>query len=104
MNHFVRLHFVQQIRAICIAATVLGWGCQNRIDPANVPKFVIRVEQPVTNILSPLTPEGNVDYLEAVNRRHARGVTADNNWDVVVREVFGPLEALDEPSQRKYYQ
>ncbi len=80
-------------------------GCEgcSKINDKPLEKFVIRLETPVTHIVSPVDDEGYVDYLEAANVRHAEGVTADNNFQVVVRSVFGPLEQLDEPSQREYY-
>jgi hypothetical protein len=63
----------------------------------------IRVEKSVTHIVSPVDEEGYVDYLKAANLRHSEGITPTNNWEVALREVFGPLENLDEASEQEYY-
>jgi len=83
-----------------------GVGCQNKIDPASVPPFVLRVEESVTDIVQPLTDDGFIDYLEAANLRHSHGVTPETNWEVIVRTAFGPRPeaAFDESAERQYYQ
>ncbi len=62
-----------------------------------------RHEPVVTHIVTPVDEDGFVDYLEAANTRHSKGVTPDNNWEVVVQRVFGPLKRLDPESEREYY-
>ncbi|MDA1053600.1 MAG: hypothetical protein O3C40_24395 [Planctomycetota bacterium] len=90
--------------ATLIALIAVGTGCQTQIDPKDVPKFVVRAEEPVTDIVSPLTDDGYIDYLEAANLRHSEGVTPETNWEVVVRTAFGPVADFDEPSQQQFYQ
>jgi hypothetical protein len=75
-------------------------GCQTDQDRGE--RLALRIEEPVTHIVSPVDPHGYVDYLEAANLRHATGVTPENNWEVAVRRVFGPLD-WDEGSRREYY-
>ncbi len=52
------------------------------------PELVISRE--TTYITEPLTPEGFPDYAEALNRRLAEGVTAENNAVVPLLQVLGP--------------
>jgi hypothetical protein len=96
----------QSCRILVLSTIICGLlGCQGCSETNDKPldKFVIRLETPITHITSPIDDEGYIDYLEAANVRHAEGVTADNNFEVIVRRVFGPPEPLDEPSQREYY-
>ena len=61
-------------------------------------QVVIRPDKQITK---PLDKSGHVDYLEAVNRRYSKGVTAATNWEnescravrVPSGESFGPLPA-----------
>ncbi|MBP89608.1 MAG: hypothetical protein CMJ64_23340 [Planctomycetaceae bacterium] len=46
--------------------------------------------------------EGFVDYLEAANARHANEIQPEDNWEVVLRRAFGPID-WDEASDREYY-
>ena len=43
-----------------------------------------------TYLVEPLTRDGQVDYLEAVNRLAARGVTPENNAAILLMQAIGP--------------
>lgn len=72
-------------------------GCTTPPQP-----FELQVDERTTHIVEPLDKAGFVDYLEAANQRHAKGVSPEDNWEVVVRRAFGPLE-WDEASDAAYY-
>lgn len=80
----------------CSLLLLLG-GCT-----APPPPFVPQVNEPTTHIVEPLDEAGLVDYLEAANQRLAKGVSPEDNWEVVVRRAFGPLD-WDEASDAEYY-
>ena len=61
----------------------------------------------------PFGQQGQVDYLEFVNQQLSAGVTPDQNWEVAVRQIAGPvptgegdhfLPGWDEASGVAYYQ
>lgn len=64
---------------------------------------VIRPEKAVTHITAPLDDRAWVDYLKAANERHAKGVTADNNWEVAVRRAVGP-DATNDNTRATYFE
>ena len=53
-------------------------------------QVLIRPDKQVTHITEPLDDSGHVDYLEAINQRYSRGVTAATNWTVALLKEFGP--------------
>lgn len=57
---------------------------------------ILPVSKETTRITKPLDDEGFVDYVAAVNEIASRGVTPENNFEVVVRRVLGPEEILEE--------
>ncbi len=52
-------------------------------------QVVIRLDKQITHITEPLDESGRVDYLEALNRRYSRGVTAATNWEIALLREFG---------------
>ncbi len=81
---------------------LLGCSAESTNDVSSGP-FRVRVAAPITHIVSPVDEAGYVDYLKAANIRHSKGVTAENNWEVVLQRVFGPLDELDPQSEQEYY-
>ena len=57
---------------------------------ASAEQKLIRVSRETTHITRPLDADGYVDYVAAANERASRGVTAENNFEVVVRRIAGP--------------
>ncbi len=97
---------VQRLLIIALSLPTCGFlGCSAECVPDEAPdkNIVVRLETPITHIVGPVDDAGYVDYLEAANIRYAKGVTADNNWEVVLQRVFGPLRDLDPQSEREYY-
>lgn len=85
---------------LAVAASGLSLGCASSVEPTK--SFVLRIDQPTTHIVAPLDSEGFVDYVEAVNLRHGQGVDPEDNWEVVIRRAFGPLD-WDTASDAEYY-
>ena len=52
----------------------------------------IRISKETTSLTTPLDDEGYVDYVQAINDQYSNGVTAENNFEVVVRNVLPPDE------------
>ena len=49
----------------------------------------ISIGRATTYLTEPIDPEGYVDYGEAINRLNSKGVTADNNAVIPIREMCG---------------
>jgi hypothetical protein len=62
----------------------------------------IRISKETTYLTEPLDADGYVDYLEALNRESSRGVTPENNFEVVVRRFLGG-EAIDQSVRAQYF-
>ena len=56
---------------------------------------VITISKETTYLTEPLDDEGYVDYLKAINEKYSKGVTAETNYEVVVRSVMSPIEISD---------
>lgn len=65
-----------------------------------VPPPKITISKATTWATEPLRPDGFVDYLEAVNRRHSQGVTVENNACVLLYQVIGPSPEGDRMPDR----
>lgn len=63
---------------------------------------LIEIGKETTGITKPLDAQGYVDYVEAANQRMSKGVTPENNFEVVVRRVLGPQE-ISEPYHEEYF-
>lgn len=62
---------------------------------------LITISKETTHLTEPLTEDGFVDYLKAVNARMSEGVTVENNAAVFLMRAFGP--ATIEKSMRKEF-
>ncbi len=60
------------------------------------------VSEETTYITEPLRPDGSVDYVAELNRRHRQGVTPRNNAAVLFWKAVGPKEILPE-YRAKYF-
>ena len=67
---------------------------------AAVPPPKITISKETTWATEPLRPDGFVDYLEAVNRRHSQGVTVENNACVLLYQAMGPSPQGDRMPDR----
>lgn len=71
--------------------------------PADIkPQTLIKVSKETTYYTEPLTPDGYVDYIEALNRDYSQGVTVENNLEVVLRELLGS-KSIDESIRAEYF-
>ena len=69
---------------VLVAAVAVGQGTANNSPPN------ITVSKEVTRAVGPLTDDGYVDYLGAVNASLGKGVTAANNANVLFWRALGP--------------
>ena len=53
---------------------------------------VITISKETTYLTEPLTNKGFVDYISALNQKHSKGVTPENNATVAFLRIFGPSE------------
>jgi hypothetical protein len=65
------------------------------------PPFTISKE--TTYLTEPLTEDGYVDYVAALNKMCSEGVTVENNAAVLLLDVLGP-QAIDESHRSRYFQ
>jgi hypothetical protein len=68
-----------------------GKGPEKKADTATTkrkPRFTVGKE--TTYVSGPLTDDGYIDYATALNERLARGVTPDNNANVLIWKAIGP--------------
>lgn len=56
---------------------------------------IVSINRDTTRITKPLDQRGFVDYVAAVDEAARRGVTVENNYEVIVREVLGPIYGGD---------
>ncbi len=63
----------------------------------------IIVSKETTYITEPLRPDGNPDYIAALNRRMSEGVTPENNSAVLFWQAVGPGE-IDRQDREKYFE
>ena len=70
-------------------------------EPTKQTALTISVE--TTRLTEPLDKDGFVDYIRFVDEMSAKGVTTENNFEVVVRQVMGPKE-IPEGMRAKYYE
>ena len=75
-------------------------GQEKKTEKAPLPGLTVSKE--VTRILGPLDEHGRVDYVRALNEITSKGVTPENNFEVIVRQVIGP-EAIVESLREEYY-
>ncbi len=61
----------------------------------------IRIDCETTRIVEPLTTDGHVDYVAALNAKYSAGVTPENNAMVLLAQAFGPSDII--PQDRAPY-
>ena len=76
-------------RAIA-AVLVIGFCTAIVGAQATKPMQKIRLGHDTTRILKPLKADGTPDYLAALNKRYAKGVTKDNNAAILILRALGP--------------
>ncbi|MCP4815569.1 MAG: hypothetical protein GY888_23915, partial [Planctomycetaceae bacterium] len=62
----------------------------------------ITISRETTRITQPLDDAGYVDYLQALNDQATEGVTPENNFEVIVRQVM-PFEEISENLRSEYF-
>ncbi len=82
-----------------VAAAMLSWdadgvvrGIAHGAESAPRPNPKITVSKETTFITEPLTKDGYVDYLAALNAIGSKGVTPQNNAAVLLHQAFGPKD------------
>ena len=63
----------------------------------------ITISPATTYITKPLTKEGYINYLDALNKHYKRGVTPENNAAVILVQVLG-LQNFSDTALQKYCQ
>ncbi len=69
---------------------------------ARPPQRRVSISKETTYITEPLRPDGYPDYLAAINRRLAEGVTPENNAAVLFWQAMGPKE-IDAKIRAEYF-
>jgi len=69
--------------AVAIIALLVAWrsAVQRRV--------LITISEATTRITGPLSEDGSVDYIAAINQETSRGVTPENNAVVLLRQALG---------------
>ncbi|NQT40716.1 MAG: hypothetical protein HQ581_24695 [Planctomycetes bacterium] len=70
--------------------------------PERPRKLPITVSKETTRITEPLREDGSVDYIAALNQEASRGVTPENNANVLLWKAIGPKD-IDEESRAAYF-
>lgn len=97
------------IRSVLLVATTCFAVAAVADEPAQAKKTEktplpgLTVSKEVTHILGPLDEHGRVDYVKALNEITSKGVTPENNFEVIVRQVMGP-EPIVESQREEYYE
>ena len=75
-----------------LALLVCCGGCGFRFWSLSDPDHQITISPETTVFTEPLKPNGDVDFIAAVDDRLSEGVTPENNAVVLLVEAFGPGE------------
>lgn len=70
--------------------------------PDEKPRWGFAVSRETTVLTQPLTPDGLVDYVAAVNQLESEGVTPENNAVVALITALGP-SSIPEPCRREFF-
>jgi len=91
---------VTRLYGVLVVATVtlVGKQCLSE-DTVKIPYPTLSKQ--TTVLTEPIDEEGFVDYLTALNNRTAEGVTPENNFEIVFREVMGDRN-LEEIAEEYY--
>ncbi|MCA9114411.1 MAG: hypothetical protein KDA79_04950 [Planctomycetaceae bacterium] len=84
---------VPAIIASCLCRPCAAGDAQPGEKPPAARQTIIRISRETTRITGPLDDAGFVDYAGAINQIAGKGVTPENNFEVVMRRVFG-LDAI----------
>lgn len=91
------------IQSVCrtffIASLCVCNAASRAEDPIKIPYPTL--SEQTTVLTEPIDGEGFVDYLTALNNRAAEGVTPENNFEIVFREVMGDRK-LEEIAEEYY--
>ena len=79
----------------CVLLLCCG-GCGYRLWKLSDPDEQITVSPETTFFTEPLTDDGAVDYVAALDARLSEGVTPENNAVVLLVQAFGPGEILED--------
>jgi hypothetical protein len=60
--------------------------------PSRKPRVLVTISKETTYVTGPLRKDGYVDYIAALNQRHAQGVTPENNAAILFWKAMGPGE------------
>lgn len=60
------------------------------------PALPFTISKETTYLTEPLRPDGSVDYAEAINQRHSKGVAPENNAATLIWRAAGPKEIPQE--------
>ena len=69
---------------------------------AGTPRPKITVSKQTTYVTGPLRPDGDVDYVAAINERYSQGVTVENNAAVLLCRALGPGQ-FEHPETRSQF-
>src|SRR5262245_33640625 len=76
------------ILTFALAASAKAGDSGKKEAPKETPRFTVGKD--TTFATEPLDKQGYVDYQAALNQRLSKGVTAENNADVLLWQAFGP--------------
>jgi hypothetical protein len=101
--HHLALSGLAAILAIVFATSVelraadkpAAKAAQPAAKPVNRKQTLIKISTETTYLTKPLTKDGYIDYLAALNNQQREGVTVKNNAAVVFRRALGPAVILE---------
>src|SRR5260221_8028407 len=73
-----------------LAAAPLETPAQKPDKPAAKPKGKFTISKETTYVLGPLDADGYIDYAAALNERLGKGVTPENNANMLLWQAIGP--------------
>src|SRR5258708_4011326 len=86
----ITMHYKSFLTILLAVASLASADDKNPADAAkkSKPKFTISKE--TTYITEPLDKDGYPDYAAALNKRLSKGVTPENNANVLIWKAIGP--------------
>lgn len=101
-DRLLSAHPLRPVLVLCsISACLLTVSAQDD-DGKKKRQQVITNGRETTVLTMPEDSEGYIDYVKALNDQFSKGVTADNNFEVVVRQVLSPDE-ISEDMRAEYF-
>ncbi|MFW6062217.1 MAG: hypothetical protein ACOC93_05355, partial [Planctomycetota bacterium] len=90
--------------ACCVGVAAAAPASQPATQPTSQPAHgLFTISEETTYLIEPLTDDGRVDYLAAVDRRISRGVTPENNAAIPLLRATGPDFAPDSELAQNVY-